>query len=176
MKMIIRILLGIAGILVLLLIIAVFMRKEYSVHREIVINVPTEKVFNYIKQLKNQDYYNKWVMVDPAKKSEFKGNDGTVGFIYGWNGNKDVGEGEEEIKSIVEGKSIEMEIRFVRPMKSVAYVNMATESLGENQTKVTWSNSGKMIYPINIMTSMVEKMLAKDMDTSLLNLKNILEK
>ena len=98
--MIVRILLGIAGILVLLLITAVFMRKEYSVHREIVINVPTEKVFNYIKQLKNQDYYNKWVMVDPAKKSEFKGNDGTVGFIYGWNGNKDVGEGEEEIKSM----------------------------------------------------------------------------
>ena len=115
-------------------------------------------------------------MVDPAKKSDFKGNDGTVGFIYSWNGNKNVGEGEQEIKAIVDGKSIEMEIRFVRPMKSVAYANMVTESVTNNQTKVTWSNSGKMIYPINIMTSMVEKMLAKDMDTSLLNLKNILEK
>ena len=61
-------------------------------------------------------------------------------------------------------------------MKSVAYANMVTESVTNNQTKVTRSNSGKMIYPINIMISMVEKMLAKDIHTSLSNLKNILEK
>ena len=130
--MIIRILLGIAGILVLLLIIAVFMRKEYSVHREIVINVPTEKVFNYIKQLKNQDYYNKWVMVDPAKKSEFKGNDGTVGFIYGWNGNKDVGEGEEEIKS--------MRLKFYK---------RSTEKFVSRIDPEAFSASGsKVIFPV----------------------------
>ena len=61
-------------------------------------------------------------------------------------------------------------------MKSVAYANMVTVSVTNNQTKVTGSNTGKMIYPINIMTSMDEKMLAKDIQTSLSNLKNILEK
>jgi hypothetical protein len=33
-----------------------------------------------------------------------------------------------------------------------------------------------MTYPMNIMVSMIEKMLVKDMDTSLGNLKRILEK
>lgn len=82
------ILLIIPGIIALVLIAALFTRKKYNVYSEVIINAPRQKVFDYIKQLKNQDYFNKWVMVDPAMKREFKGTDGTVGFIYGWNGNK----------------------------------------------------------------------------------------
>lgn len=115
-------------------------------------------------------------MTDPNMKKEFKGTDGTVGFIYGWNGNKKAGEGEQEITTITEGKNIETEIRFVRPFKGLAYANLITESVSENQTKVSWANRSAMMYPMNIMVAMIEKMLAKDMDTSLLSLKNILEK
>ena len=176
MNILIIILLVIGGIIGLLLIIALFMKKDYNIHCEVIINAPKQKVFDYVKQLKNQDNFNKWVMVDPSMKRDFKGTDGTAGFIYGWNGNKNAGEGEQEIKAITEGKSIETEIRFVRPFTSIAYANMATESVSDNQTKVTWSNASTMKYPLNIMLSMIEKMLAKDMDTSLLNLKNILEK
>jgi uncharacterized protein YndB with AHSA1/START domain len=170
------ILLVIAGIIVLILIIGVFMRKDYNITREVIINAPRQKVFDYVKQLKNQDNFNKWVMVDPGMKREFKGTYGTVGFIYGWNGNKKAGEGEVEIISINEGKNIETEIRFVRPFPGIARVNMVTEPVSDNQTKVSWSNASAMKYPMNIMLSMIEKMLAKDMDTSLSNLKNILEK
>ena len=170
------ILLVIASIIALLLIIALFTKKEYSIQCKTSINASKEKVFDYIKQLKNQDNFNKWVMVDPQMKREYKGTDGTVGFIYAWNGNKKAGEGEQEIKNITEGKSIETEIRFVRPFPGIAYANLVTESVSANQTKVIWSNTGTMNYPMNIMVSMVEKMLAKDMDTSLSTLKNILEK
>ena len=176
MNIFIIILLVLAGAISLLFIIALFIKKDYTIHCEIIINAPLQKVFDYIKQLKNQDNFNKWVMVDPGMKKEFKGTDGTVGFIYAWNGNKKAGEGEQEIKSIVEGKSIETEIRFIRPFASVAYANMHTAAVSANQTKVSWSNAGAMKYPLNIMVSMVEKMLAKDMDTSLSTLKSILEK
>ena len=176
MNILIIILLVIAGIIALLLMIALFTKKEYNIHREIIINAPRGNVFDYLKNLKNQDKFNKWVMLDPDMKREFKGTDGTVGFIYAWNGNKKAGEGEQEIKNLVDGKTIETEIRFVRPMVSIAYANMSTESQSETQTKVTWSNAGKMPFPMNIMVTMVEKMLAKDMDTSLLNLKNLFEK
>jgi hypothetical protein len=166
----------IAGIIALFFIIALFTRKRYNVRSEITINAPRQKVFDYIKQLRNQDNFNKWVMVDPNMKREFKGIDGTVGFIYAWNGNKKAGAGEQEIKAITEGKSIDTEIRFVRPFAGLAYVNMSTVSIAENQTKVSWSNVSKMTYPMNIMVSMIEKMLVKDMGISLANLKNILEK
>ena len=176
MNILITILLVIAGIIALLLIIALFTKKEYNIHREIIINAPLQKVFDYIKQFKNWDSFNERATADPSKKEEFKGTDGTVGFIIAWNGNKKVGEGEKEIKAIVEGKTIETEIRFVRPFTAIGYTNMGTEPVSGNQTKVTFSNSSKIKYPFNIMLLMVEKHIAKDMATSLSTLKNILEK
>jgi hypothetical protein len=175
MKIVKTILKSLAIIIAILLIIALFLKKDYTSRAEIIINAPGQKVFNFLKQLKNQDKFNKWVMVDPNMKREFKGSDGTVGFIYGWNGNKDAGEGEQEITKLEEGKYIETEIRFVRPMKSTANAKIITEAISENQTKVIWINTGKMPYPMNIMVFMVQKMLVQDMDTSLSNLKNILE-
>ena len=164
-----------AGIIALLLLVALLSKKAYQVQREIIINAPLQKVFDYIKHLKNQDNFNKWVMVDPAMKKEFVGTDGTEGFIYRWNGNKKAGEGEQEIKAITEGKNIKTEVRFIRPFAGIANADMATESLPGNQTKITWNNGSKIKFPMNILVSVIEKMLAKDMDTSLNNLKIILE-
>ena len=176
MNIIFTILLVVAGIIALLLIIALFIKREHYVKREIIINAPRQKVFDYVKLLKNQDEFNKHAMAGPDRKREYKGTDGTVGYIYAWSGNKKAGEGEKEIKNIIEGKRVETEIRFVKPMAATACIIMETESLSDNQTKVTWSNAGTLKYPINIMIPMMEKMLPKEMDSSLSNLKNILEK
>jgi len=176
MNIIITILLIVAGIIALPLIVALFMRKEHYVRREIIINAPLQKVFDYLRLLKNQDNFNKHAMAGPDRKREFKGTDGTVGYIYSWSGNKNAGVGEKEIMNIVEGKRIESEIRFVKPMAAIARMIMETESLSDNQTKVSWSNAGTLKYPLNIMVPMMEKMLPKDMDSSLTTLKNILEK
>ncbi|MBK7230844.1 MAG: SRPBCC family protein [Saprospiraceae bacterium] len=175
MNTIIIILSVIVGLLILFLILALFAKKEYNIHREITIHATRDQVFNYLKQLKNQDHFNKWIMVDPDMQKTFKGTDGTVGFIYAWNGKK-AGEGEQEIMAIAEGKSIETEIRFVRPFVNTANADLHIESISETETKVIWRNASQMKYPFNVMVSMLEKMLAKDMDTSLSNLKNILEK
>src|SRR3979409_891586 len=142
MNTIITILLVLAGIIALLLIIALFMKREHYVNRDIIINVPRQKVFAYIKLLKNQDEFNKHAMAGPDRKREFKGTDGTVGYVYSWSGDKNAGEGEKEIKNIIEEKRIEMEIRFVKPMRATASIIMETESLSDNQTKVSWSNTG----------------------------------
>ena len=172
----ITILLVVAGIIALLLILALFMKREHYVNREIIINAPRQKVFDYLKLLKNQDQFNKHAMTAPDRKREFKGTDGTVGYVYAWSGNKNAGVGEKEIKNIIEGKRIETEIRFVKPMAATASIIMETESLSDDQTKVCWSNAGTLNYPFNIMIPMMEKHVAKDMGTSLSTLKNILEK
>ena len=176
MNIIITILLVVAGIIALLLFFALFLKREHYVKREIIINAPRQKVFDYIKLLKNQDEFNTGAMEDADRKREFKGIDGTVGYIYSWSGNKNAGEGEKEILNIIEGKRIETEIRFVKPMTTRANIIMETESLSDNQTKVIWSNAGTLKYPINIMIPMMEKHVVKDMDISLSTLKNNLEK
>ncbi len=139
MKILITILIVIVGIIALLLIIALFIRKEYKVQSEIIINQPVQTVFDYLKQLKNQDNFNKWVMVDPNMKKTFTGTDGTVGFIYGWNGNKQAGEGEQEIKSLVEGKKLETETDL-----SDHFPQSITQTLQQNQylpTKQRWAGA-----------------------------------
>jgi hypothetical protein len=181
MNTILYILIVLGSIIVLLLVVAAFLKKEHYVKRDIVVNAPRQKVFDYIKLLKNQDEFNKNAMTAPDRERTFKGTDGTVGYVYAWKGNKDAGEGEKEITDIVEGKKIETEIRFVKPMRATATIIMEVESLrvpdGDNeQTKVSWSNAGKLPYPLNIMVPMLEKHVTRDMDSSLTLLKNILEK
>jgi hypothetical protein len=176
MNIIITILLVIAGFIGLLLIIGLFTKREHYVNREIIINAPLQKVFDYAKLLKNQDEWNKNAKGDPDKKEEFKGTDGTVGFIIAFSGNKYVGEGQKEIMNIIEGKRIETEMRFVKPMTFTASLIMDTESLSDNQTKVNLSHDGTLKYPKNIMILMFEKMFANQMNISLSTLKNVLEK
>jgi hypothetical protein len=166
----------VAVIFALPFIIALFIKKDHYVKREIVINAPAQKVFDYLRLIKNQDAFNEGAMADADRKKEFKGTDGTVGYIYAWSGNKDAGEGEKEIISIDEGKRVELEIRFVKPMKTRARIVLETESLSDDETKVSWSNAGTLGYPLNILIPMVEKHTVKDIDSSLLTLKNVLEK
>ena len=175
MNILITILLIVVGIVVLLLIIALFIKKEHYVRREIVINAPKQKIFDYLRLLKNQDKFNKHAMAGADRHREYKGTDGTVGFIYAWKGDKKAGEGEKEIINIIEGEKIETQIRFVKPMKATANIVMETESLSQNQTKVYWSYAGTLPYPVNIFVPMMENKLPKEMDASLQTLKSILE-
>jgi len=67
--------------------------NEFSVNRSIIINKPYKEVFQYLKLIKNQDYWSPWKKKDPNMNQEFIGEDGKIGFISKWKGNKDVGEG-----------------------------------------------------------------------------------
>ena len=78
MNIVITILLVIASIIALLLIMAAFTKKAYYIQCEMIINAPLQKVFNYVKYLKNWDNFNERAVADPSKKNEFKGTDGTV--------------------------------------------------------------------------------------------------
>jgi hypothetical protein len=178
MTVLVYILYGIAAIVILVLIVALFVRKSYSVKREVLINRTKPEVFDYVKLVRNSEKFSKWVMLDPNSKRTFSGTDGTVGYIYGWDSEmKNVGAGEQEIKAIAEGERIDYEIRFFRPFKGVAQAYIATESQADG-TKVTWVFDSSMQYPMNFMLLFMdfEKMLGKDMEESLQHLKVILEK
>lgn len=162
-------------ILVVPAIIALFVPKEYGVESFTIINRPKHEVFDYIKYIKNQDEYSKWVKTDPNMKKTFTGVDGTIGFIYAWDGNKQAGAGEQEITGLTDGERITTEIRFVRPFKAVGHIYMTTEADSEHGTRVTWGMTGRSPYPMNLMTAMMKKTLRNDLSISLNDLKKILE-
>lgn len=170
------ILIIIAAIVLLPFVLALFVKKGYNVQRNITINRPVNEVFNYVKHIKNQDHYSKWNMTDPNMTRNFTGEDGTVGFIYAWDStHKNAGAGAQEIVRIVENDRIGTEIRFERPFRNVGHAYMITEPASDGLTRVTWGMIGKNKYPMNLMNLIIGGLLGKDMETSLNNLKRILE-
>lgn len=171
------ILIIIAALIALFFIAAALAPKTYRVERSIEINRPVAEVFNYLKHLKNQDNYSKWVRTDSQMKKTFKGTDGTVGFVYSWDGNKQAGAGEQEIKLIQENERLEVEVRFIRPFTGVAGAPFTTRAVSTAQTEVTWGLHSNMKYPLNIMLLFMnmDKFLGKDIEASLQLLKQVLE-
>ncbi|MBK6546248.1 MAG: hypothetical protein IPG12_13405 [Saprospiraceae bacterium] len=78
--------------------------------------------------------------------------------------------------NIIEGKELKLKFGFIKPMAVTSDVIVETESLSDNQTKVSLINSGILKYPMNIFIPLAERNFPKDMDSSLFTLKNILEK
>lgn len=179
MRILKRILIVILILIAIPLITALFVKKDYAVEKEVVINKPKQVVFDYVKMLKNQDNYSVWAMKDPNMKKGYKGTDGTPGFIASWESqNKEVGTGEQEILKITEGERIDFKLRFKVPFEAQDDAYMITEAVGENQTKVKWGFKGAFPYPMNLMNLFMDmdKAVGKDLSEGLNNLKTVVEK
>jgi len=162
----------------LVFIIAAFTRKDYTIKREITINQSDTIVYNYLRFFKNHKTFNAWFLKDPNMKETTKGNDGQIGFVLSYEGNKDLGSGEQELTGLEPNKKIDIELRFIKPFKSVSQTPYDIQSVGSNQTKVVWTMNGKMNYPMNIALLFInmDNFLGKDIQKSLENLKVNLEK
>ena len=171
--------LSIAGVIALALIVALFVSSKYQIEREVTINKPKQQVFGYVKYLKNQNEFSVWAKIDPGMKTEFRGEDGTEGFVSAWDSqNPKAGKGEQKIVKISGEDRIDYEIHFIKPMESTDYAYMTFGAVNDSTTKVNWVFHGQMSYPMNLMCLFMdfEKMLGPDLQNGLNNLKGILER
>jgi hypothetical protein len=176
MTIFINILLVIAAIIVIFLIIALLVKKDFTLEKQVVINRPKADVFNYLKLIKNQEYYSVWVMKDTNIKIVYTGTDGTVGFTSSWTSNdKNVGIGEQQIIQMNDGESMEVEIRFKKPFEAINYAHTTVTAISTAQTKVSNLFYGKSKFPMNVMNLFMDKLVGKDMQQNMENLKKNLE-
>ena len=175
MTILFTILLCLAILIGFLLFLALIIKKDYVIERDILIDKPKQQVFDYIKMMSNQEKYNVWVMKDPNAKLIYTGTDGTEGFTCAWEGNKEAGKGEQEFKKIVDGDYLNIELRFEKPFKNVAQTYMFTKAVEANQTNLKWQMVGKNKFPMNLMNLIIDGVLGKDLTKSLENIKNNLE-
>ena len=161
-------------LLAILIILSLFAPKNYHVYRSIELDHPKEKVWKQLKYLKKQQEWSPWANKDPNMDQKFTGTDGEVGAVSYWNGNKEVGEGAQEITKIIDGKRIEQDLRFLKPFKSQSDCYMDLEELDNNRSKVTWGFTGTNKFPMSIIMLFVsmDKMVGKDFEKGLENLKS----
>ncbi len=166
-----------AALGVIILILGAVAPKNYAVERSVTVDRPVSEVYDYIKYLKKHDEWSPWASRDPNMKKEFRGTDGEPGFVSAWEGNKQVGSGEQEIKKLTENKRLDTELRFLKPYKSTsdAYVNL--DAVSEGSTKVSWGFTGENKFPMNIMMMFMnmDKAVGGDFEEGLASLKAKME-
>lgn len=152
MKIILRIIGILLGMLVAFLVFAAITPKQFKVNESVVIDAPKAEVFNYVRSLKNLSSQTVWQQIDPNVKKTFRGVDGQVGSVYRWESDhKKVGVGEQEITAIDENKQIDYALRFEKPWEMNDKTSM-TFIEKDGKTTLIWDyTSAKIPYPFNAM-------------------------
>jgi hypothetical protein len=147
-----------------------------KIEKSIQIKKNSGLVFNYLKMTRNQDNFSVWNMTDPNMKKTHQGIDGTIGFTYSWDSTmKNVGAGEQRITAIEEGRSIDYTIRFFRPMQNTGKSKFQITGSGNDSTSVVWIFDSPAKFPMSLFSPIFKRMLGKDIEKGLINLKSILE-
>jgi len=172
--------LKIIGILILLviafvLIAGIFIKKDYHLEKDIVINAPREKVWAHVNTLRQFSTWNPFVEKDPNVKTSYEGVEGTVGSKYSWDGNSDVGKGTQTITAIDSASSVKSHLHFIKPMEGEAEAYLNLSDAGNGATKVTWGFDSRYKYPMNVMTLFMGGMMGDMFNKGLGKLKTLSE-
>jgi len=164
------------AIVLFILIAGLFVAKDYHFERDITINAPKEKVWSNVSTLHAMQKWNPFLEADPNVQTSYEGQDGTVGAVYKWKGNKDVGSGTQTLSKIDAPSEIDSHLHFIEPFEGEAdaYIKLADAAGG---TKVTWSFDTKYSYPMNVMQLFInmDEMMGKSYNSGLSKLKTISE-
>ena len=162
----------IAGVLIL----AATKPDTFRVQRAASIKAPPEKVFALINDFNRWGAWSPWEKKDPAMKRTFGATTSGKGATYAWEGNKEVGQGRMEIAESVPPSKVALNLDFVKPFQAHNLVEFTLEPKGDT-TNVTWAMQGDTPYFAKIIHVFInmDKMVGKDFEAGLTNLKAIAE-
>jgi carbon monoxide dehydrogenase subunit G len=162
----------VAGVLIL----AATRPDTFRVERSASIKAPPDKVFAFINDFDRWSTWSPWEKKDPSMKRSFGAKSGK-GATYAWEGNKDVGQGRMEIADSVPPSRVTIKLDFVKPFEAHHIVNFTLEPKGDT-TNVRWTMQGQTPYFAKIVHLFldVDKMVGKDFEAGLANLKAAAEK
>ena len=159
------------------LVIASMKPNSFSLRRSMDMKASTDEVFAQLNDFKNWGAWSPWEKMDPDLKRNFSGSASGKGAYYSWIGNKKVGEGNMEIIRSVPSSNIELNLNFLKPFKASNITEFKITPKG-NMTNVNWEMRGPLNLMMKIMHMFMDmdKMVGKDFEAGLANLKSIVEK
>src|SRR6266513_2520241 len=170
---------GIVVVVVLAAILAFAATKPdtFRVQRGATIKAPPEKIFPLLNDFQRWEAWSPWEKKDPAMKRTFSAVTSGKGAQYAWEGNKEVGQGRMEIAESVPASKLAIKLDFAKPFEAHNTVEFTLEPKGDS-TGVTWAMRGETPYLAKIVHVFIDmdKMVGKDFEAGLANLKNVVEK
>ena len=172
-----KILIGLAGV-VLALVVAIATRPAtFHVERSIVVAAPAAAIFPLVNDYQARGVWYPWDKLDPAQHKTFSTPSFGAGASYSWIGNKEVGKGKQTMTASVDNTRIEETLEFIEPFPSTAQVTF-TFAEKDGSTSVTWSMGGDNTFmgkAMSLVASM-DSFIGKDFDNGLAALKSESEK
>ena len=174
--MLIKILIGIALIVVVMSLAIATRPKTFRVERTLLINAPAEVLFPFINDFHLWRRWSPFEKLDPNLQRTFSGADAGKGATYEWLGNREAGRGKMVIVESVPAQRVAIDLFFLKPFKStsLAEFSFVPESGGTN---VSWAMSGNNTVAgkaISLVASM-DKYLGTAFDEGLANLERAVE-
>ena len=174
MRILKKLLIFLAGVVVLLVAIAFFLPDNAHVERTITIARPPSQVFAVLNSYRRFNEWSPWFDTDPHAKVTITGPASGVGAKYAWSGNKDVGSGSQEIVESKPNEMVKTALDFGEMGKSNATFHLTPAGQG---TQLTWSFdmsfNGKLIS--RYFGLMMDSYVGKDYDKGLPKLKALVE-
>ncbi|HEU4459834.1 MAG TPA: SRPBCC family protein [Methylibium sp.] len=150
---------------------------SFRVERRTVIQAPPEKIYPLINDLQAFTSWSPYDRKDPAMKRSFSGPQAGPGALYAWDGNREIGAGSMQIVESRAPDKVLVKLDFVRPFKVQNHVEflLAPQPAG---TEVTWAMHGPSPYVSKLMGTIfdMDKMIGRDFEAGLANLKALAEK
>ena len=160
-----------------ILVYAATMPDDFRVQRTTSIKASPEKIFALINDLQRWDSWSPWEKMDPAMQRTFSGATAGKGAVYAWQGNSKVGEGRMEIADASPPSRVMIKLDFIKPIEGHNTAEFTLDPKGDS-TNVTWSMYGPSAYiakVIGVFASM-DKMIGKEFETGLANMKAVAER
>ena len=159
------------------LILAAAKPVTFSVRRSATIKAPPEKVFVAISDFHQWTSWSPWEHRDPAMKRTYSGADSGRGAVYAWDGNKNVGSGRMEILDVSVPSKVVIKLDFLKPFEAHNTAEFTMLPQGD-VTNLTWLMHGPAPLMSRVMQVFMnmDKMIGKDFEAGLANLKMLSEK
>jgi uncharacterized protein YndB with AHSA1/START domain len=167
----------VALVVVAILIFAATKPDTFRIQRSTTIQAPPEKVFPLINDFRSWQSWSPWEKIDPNLKRTFAGPAEGQGAVYEWEGNKKVGQGRMEITESSPPSRLAIKLDFIKPFEAHNAVEFTTARRGDS-TDVTWAMQGSQPFMLKVMCLFMsmDKMVGKDFEKGLANLKALAEK
>jgi uncharacterized protein YndB with AHSA1/START domain len=163
----------------IVLILAATKPDNFSVERTAVVKAPAGKIFPLISNFHQWASWSPWENRDPAMKRNYSGAETGKGAVYAWQGNKNVGSGRMEILEAASPSKIVIKLDFFRPFEghNTAEFTLLPER-DPAATNVIWVMRGPAPFMTKVMQLFMnlDRMIGKDFEAGLANLKRITEK
>lgn len=172
-----KIAIAVVVVIVAFLAYAATRPDTFRVERATSINAPPEKIFPLINDFHAWSAWSPFEKKDPAMKRTFGGAPNGKGAVYAWEGNKEIGKGSMEITESSPPSRITIKLDFVKPFEAHNVVDFTLAPQG-NATNVMWSIHGPSPFiskVIGIFCNM-DKMIGKDFESGLANLRAVAER